>query len=146
MKEINTGIQIKGSASKIWEALLQQENATWNPFIQKMEGTISEGSTIHVTLKGPGSNKTMKFSPKIVKFEANRELRWLGHLYFRGLFDGEHYFILHDRGPNRVYFEHGERFKGVLSGLIFKLIGQETRDSFITMNNALKKYVENESA
>lgn len=144
MKEINTGIEIKGSASQVWNALLQKGNTTWNPFIQKLEGTISEGSTIHITLKVSDSN-TMQLSPKVLKLETNREFRWLGHLYFRGLFDGEHYFIIHDRGPNQVYFEHGERFTGILAGLIFKLIGQDTRGSFIKMNRALKEYVENAS-
>lgn len=144
MKEISTGIEIKGSASTVWNALLQKGDATWNPFIKKLEGTISKGSTIHVTLKGSDS-RTMQFTPRILKVEPNREFRWLGHLYFRGIFDGEHYFIIHDRGHGRVYLEHGERFSGILSGLIFKLIGKDTRASFIEMNTALKKYVENAS-
>lgn len=144
MKEIKTGIEIKGSANQVWNSLLQKGNATWNPFIQKLEGTISEGSTIHVTLRGNDS-RTMQFSPKVLQLDPNREFRWLGHLFFKGLFDGEHYFLIHDRGSNCVYFEHGERFTGLLSGLIFKLIGQDTRDSFIKMNQALKKHVENDS-
>jgi hypothetical protein len=34
----------------------------------------------------------MRFRPTVLKAEPPRELRWLGHFVFRGIFDGEHIF------------------------------------------------------
>ena len=42
----------------------------------------------------PPEAKGMTFKPKILTFETNKELKWLGYLFFEGLFDGEHYQIL----------------------------------------------------
>ncbi|WP_228479091.1 SRPBCC family protein [Flavobacterium soyangense] len=40
----------------------------------------------------PLEAKGMTFKPKVLAFETNKEFRWLGHLLFPGLFDGEHKF------------------------------------------------------
>nr|MBX2875312.1 SRPBCC domain-containing protein [Saprospiraceae bacterium] len=64
------------------------------------------------------------------------------HLFVKGLFDGEHYFLLSPDEKGGTRFVHGEHFRGLLSGLIFKLIGQKTERAFIKMNKALKQRCE----
>lgn len=61
----------------------------------------------------------------------------------KGLFDGEHYFKLEKIDDNRTRFIQGEKFTGLLSGIFFKLIGEDTKSGFNEMNFALKKKAEN---
>ena len=45
------------------------------------------------------------------------ELRWLGKLGFRGIADGEHFFILTTNDDGTTRLNHGERFSGALVAL-----------------------------
>lgn len=60
----------------------------------------------------------------------------------KGVFDGEHYFILEEITPNQTRFIQGENFTGLLSAILMKMIGEDTRGGFISMNEALKTQVE----
>jgi hypothetical protein len=46
----------------------------------------------------------MHFKPTILTVRPKRELRWLGHLFVPGIFDGEHYFLLEPMEKNRTRF------------------------------------------
>jgi len=63
-----------------------------------------------------------------------------------GLFDGEHFFKLETIDNDTTRFVHGEQFTGVLSGLIYKMVGEDTKTGFIKMNEALKNRVEAHSS
>ncbi len=80
----------------------------------------------------------MIFRPIVLKFDENKEFRWLGKLLIKGLFDGEHYFILTDNGNGSTAFTHGEEFKGLLVS-VFSRILEKTKIGFELMNEALKK-------
>ena len=71
-----------------------------------------------------------------------RELRWLGHLYVPGLFDGEHSFVVEDLGEDRSRLTQSETFTGVLVGPIVRLIGEGTEANFRGVNEALKDRAE----
>lgn len=60
---------------------------------------------------------------------------------FKGLFDGEHYFIIEDNLDGTSLFTHGEQFRGLLVGLLEKVL-KNTLKGFILMNEALKKRCE----
>jgi hypothetical protein len=79
----------------------------------------------------------MQFKPTILKYEKNRELRWIGKLFFKGLFDGEHYFVLSDNKDGTTTFLQGETFNGVLVP-VFKSALNNTKTGFNLMNEALK--------
>ena len=66
-------------------------------------------------------------------------LKWLGHLLFPGLFDGEHSFQLIDNGNGTTTFRQSEIFKGILVGLLNL---ENTRKGFEAMNKKLKEMVE----
>ena len=74
--------------------------------------------------------------------EPGRELRWIGHLGTRGIFDGEHRFRIEPMGSDRVRFVQEERFSGVLAPLIMRFIRDSTMQGFAEMNAALKTRAE----
>jgi len=83
----------------------------------------------------------MTFRPRVLAVEANRELRWLGSFLVRGLFDGEHAFLIERIGTVRVRFVQRERFTGILVPLFGKGL-TATRLGFEEMNLALKARAE----
>ena len=138
MKTLHTEIEIEATANQVWQLLTDfPQMGQWNPFIRRASGKVQQGGQIEVDLQPP-DGKSMTFKPALIKVEPNRELRWLGRLFVKGLFDGEHYFKIEPLGENRVRFVHGEQFKGILVPLLLRMIGENTRRGFEAMNEALK--------
>jgi hypothetical protein len=86
----------------------------------------------------------MTFKPKVLTFETNKELRWLGHFLFAGFFDGEHQFELIDNGNGTTTFRQSEKFKGILVPLFKKQLDNNTKRGFEKMNIKLKEIAEQE--
>jgi hypothetical protein len=84
----------------------------------------------------------MTFRPKLHNAEANHELRWLGHLFAPGLFDGEHSLTIEPLGVVRVRFVQREEFRGLLVPLLARSLDNNTRRGFEEMNHALKERAE----
>lgn len=142
MKKIETSVTINAPVEKVWEILMAFENyADWNPFISRVEGSPVEGSNLKNTMHLEGM-KPQVFKPVILKVRQDREFRWLGSMFFKGIFDGEHYFLLEKDGEGRTKVIHGENFSGILSGLVMRMIGEKTQTGFKAMNLALKNRVE----
>jgi hypothetical protein len=143
--EIRTEVEIDAPIGAVWNVLVDfARYPEWNPFIVGLEGTPAEGERLTVTLSMPETAKEYRFRPRILRCEPEKELRWLGHLWVKGLFDGEHFFRLEPRGE-RTRFIHGEDFFGILlrfSGQMFTL----TTRGFVYMNQALKQRVEKQMA
>ncbi len=87
----------------------------------------------------------MRFTPTVLSVRPNRELRWLGRLFLRGLFDGEHYFLLEPLNESRTRFVQGENFSGLLVGPLSSIL-PATRMGFEAMNVSLKRLAESESS
>ena len=137
MKKIKTEIIINASPEKVWNELLNfSAYSEWNPFIL-IEGEAVEGSRLKNTMTLEGQ-KPQVFKPQVLEVDENKAFRWEGHLLVKGLFDGEHYFLLEDIGNGTTRFIHGENFRGILSGLIMKMIGTQTEQAFVKMNKAIK--------
>jgi len=79
-----------------------------------------------------------KFKPVVLTLNENTELKWLGHLWFKGLFDGEHKFKLTDNGNGTTNFEQSENFSGILVKLFSKSLDKDTKNGFEQMNKELK--------
>jgi hypothetical protein len=114
---------------------------TKNPFIPSITGEVAVGNTITVRLEPPGA-RGMTIRPKVLAFEPNKELRWLGHLFFPGLFDGEHTFELIARGDGTTTFRQTEKFSGILVPLLRKMLDENTANGFNLMNRKLKESAE----
>jgi hypothetical protein len=137
-----TEIEINASPERVWTLLTDfARYPAWNPFIPYANGAAARGERIEVSLQSPGGAKAT-FRPTLLKVEPNRELRWLGHLFVPGVFDGEHIFVIEPSGPNRVRFIQREEFRGLLAPLLLPLIGKNTRRGFEAMNQALKAEAE----
>jgi len=142
MKELRTEIDIDASAERVWTSLTDFATfPQWNPFIRRIRGTPVVGSKLEVFLQASGT-KGMTFRPTVKKVERNRELRWLGHLGIRGLFDGEHVFEIHEAGTNRVRFVQREEFRGLLVPLLARSLDRDAHRGFEEMNRALRDRAE----
>ena len=142
MKSIETSIEIDAPAVRVWEFFSDFERyPEWNPFVASLEGQVEVGERVEARLTPPGG-KDMTFKPEVLAYDAERELRWLGHLLIPGLFDGEHQFLLEPIEGAGTRFIHRESFRGILVPLILKMIGESTRRGFEAMNAALKLRVE----
>lgn len=142
MKEIKTEILIHAGPQKVWAILMDfQKYPGWNPFIRSLTGTVAVGNRITVRLEPPGA-KGMTFQPRVLALEQQKELRWLGKVLFRGLFDGEHKFELADNGNGTTTFRQSETFKGILVPLFRKMLDINTPDGFRLMNRKLKERAE----
>lgn len=138
MKRVETEILISADPQKVWSVLTDFESyPNWNPFVKSLTGKVREGNKIKVVLPG------MKFKPTVLKFKTAKEFRCIGHLLFKGLFDGEHSFVLIDNKDGTTTLKHGEQFSGILVPFFKKKLDTDTKDGFVQMNVALKKRAEN---
>ena len=137
-KEIKTEILINSNPTKIWNILMDFERyPKWNPFIRSIKGQPTIGFKITAKLEPPDA-KGMTINPTILEKDNERKFRWLGHLIFPGLFDGEHIFELIDNKNGTTTFIQRELFKGLLIPLLNKLLDDNTRRGFEQMNQQLK--------
>ncbi|HTB31082.1 MAG TPA: SRPBCC domain-containing protein [Bacteroidia bacterium] len=141
-KEIKTEITINALPAKVWAVLTDFENyPNWNPFIKSISGKVAVGKKINTRLEPPGA-KGMTFTPTVLAYEKNKEFRWLGHLLFQGLFDGEHKFELIASGNDTTIFRQSEKFSGILIPLFKKMLDTNTVNGFNLMNQKLKELAE----
>lgn len=140
MKDISSHITINAPRSLVWDVFLDFGNyPEWNPFIVEISGTAALGARLETTMLLHG--KPHQFHPKVIRFEPERELRWIGRFGMPGLFDGEHIFRFQEAGPERTVFTQGEKFTGLLVPF-FRGSLRETEHSFDKLNVALKKRCE----
>jgi hypothetical protein len=138
-EEIRTQIIIQAAPEKVWMILTDFKNyPNWNSFIPRIEGQIKEGKRLIVKIQPPGK-KGMIFKPTVTSKIENRELKWLGRLFIKGFFDGEHKFEIIDNNNGTVTFIQSEKFSGVLVRL-FNF--DTTEKGFEEMNKQLKKIAE----
>jgi len=145
-KELRSEIEIDAKVAQVWRILTDFEKfPDWNPFVREVSGRLEQDQKLKVTLK-PSGGRTTKFSPKIVVCEANRELRWVGHVGVPGLFDGEHSFEMRPLGETRTLFVQREQFGGILLPLLTGMLRNSTARGFSEMNQALKRRAEEKEA
>jgi hypothetical protein len=139
--ELRTEIEIQAPALAVWKVLVDfAAYRDWNPFIPHITGELRVGAKLEVLITPPESRE-MTFRPKVLVLDEGRELRWLGHFLVPGLFDGEHFFRLHELTEERTRLSHGEDFTGILVRLAGRGLTNSAR-GFVYMNQALKRRVE----
>src|SRR5829696_5776379 len=118
MKELYSEIEIAASAERVWRILTDFASyPQWNPFIRRISGEPAAGERLEVRLEPPGG-MGITLRPTVLNAEPNRELRWLGRLLVKGLFDGEHSLTIQQLGENHVRFVQSEAFNGLLVPLL----------------------------
>jgi hypothetical protein len=142
-KEIKTEILINASPEKVWKVFADfQDYPKWNPFILSISGAAEVGNKIKVQLLPPGT-RGMTFKPTVLVKQPQKEFRWLGHLLFPGLFDGEHRFEFLDNRDGTTTFKQSETLKGIFVILFKKMLDNNTTAGFRLMNEKLKEKAEN---
>lgn len=135
---INTRVEINAPADKVRAILVDyQAYPTWNPFIRKIEGDMTEGKDVRVTVQ-PVGQETITGTGHVVASEPNR-IAWSGKLGFPGIFSGTHTFLIEEAGPNRTVFSNNEKMQG-LAILFYDF--KPTKAAFEAMNQALKERAE----
>lgn len=141
MHHIETETVIHAPVERVWAILTDfAAYPDWNPFMH-VQGEARAGTSLQVTMFPEGMGP-QRFKPEVLKAEPGREFRWLGKLFVRGLFDGEHYFLLEPAGEGKTRLKHGEYFRGILSGMLLGMIGDKTVHGFEKMNLALRQRAE----
>lgn len=142
MRELFTEIEINASPESVWRVLVDfNEYPAWNPFIRNIEGALEEGRRLKVRIEPPGGS-AMTFKPVVKKVTLNHEIRWLGHLFIPGLFDGEHRFEIRMTDDTKLRFVQREAFGGLLVPILWKSLKGATQKGFEAMNAALKQRAE----
>ncbi|MCA9599492.1 MAG: SRPBCC domain-containing protein [Myxococcales bacterium] len=138
--EIRTEVEIAAPIDRVWDVLTDfSRYGDWNPFMNSVEGALEEGERLRVVLTtADGSEWTVR--PRLLRVVQNAELRWQTRMFFRGLFDGEHYFTLAEKNGGTLLVQ-AETFTGLLLGAMSRTVTERAR-GFVGMNQALKKRVE----
>jgi len=141
-RSLETNIVINESPGKVWSKIIAFENyKQWSPFIKSIEGKLKAGQRLKIFIQAEGQDG-MEFTPTVLNADKDKELRWVGKLGIRGIFDGEHYFKLEKINSNQTKLVHGETFTGVLVPALWILIEKGTTQGFLSQNRALKASVE----
>jgi hypothetical protein len=142
--QLRTEVEIHAPPREVWRVLADfRSYPEWNPFITQISGPLTAGERLAVTL-GSSEGRQWNVKPTLIVVEPERELRWLGHLWIKGLFDGEHFFSLNEvDGKTRLV--HGEDFRGILVKFMGSVLTDAAR-GFVGMNQALKRRVEQHAA
>src|SRR4029450_5692455 len=139
---LRTEIEIQASPDRVWETLTDfAAYPDWNPFIVQAAGEPVPGGRLQLRMRLPG-RRPMTFRPKVLEATSAHRLRWLGHLFVPGLFDGEHTFTIDPVGADRAPPPRQGEFRALLVPVILAFIGKPTEEGFRLMNQALKPRVE----
>ena len=142
MKTLESAITIRGTPEQVWSVLTDfVKYSEWNPFIREASGEAKRGARLRVRIHPPDGSP-MTFRPTVQEASPARELRWLGHLWLPGLFDGEHVFYIEPATAGHACLRPSEPFRGVLVRLFPAAMFERTRRGFEAMNRALKERVE----
>jgi hypothetical protein len=139
-------INIDAPASLVWEILVDFDAfPTWNPFITSAEGTVQVGGRLTLQMQ-PVGGSSVTLRPTVVEVVKGRRLRWQGRLGVRGLFDGDHLFIVEPRGASESRLVQQEQFNGLLVPFFQRALDRGTLPAFHAMNAALRDRAERATA
>lgn len=146
MPSIKCFIDIGATPEQVWRVLADfPAYPRWNPFMREVQGQARENERVRVHLRLPGG-RAWTFRARVTRAIPAAELRWRGGLWVRGVFDGEHTFIIVPHGVTGVRFIQRERFTGLLARVLVPLIRKRTLRGFEIMNLALKRKLEGKNA
>ena len=139
--EIRSELEIAAPAAEVWGILTDfPRYQEWNPFITEIESDGVVGGSLRLLLSLP-EGRDHRMNATLLRIEEDFELRWRVHLWFPGLFDGEHFLRLISVDAQRTRFVQGENFSGVLLRFSGRTLTRVAR-GFDYMNEALKRRAE----
>ena len=119
MKEYSSTAVIQATPDKIWEILTDAPSyPSWNPSVDRVEGTIAPGETIKVLVK---VNPGRAFPVKVTEFKLAEKMVWSGGMPL-GLFKGVRTYTLTPEGDGATRFTMREEYTGPLLPMIWRSI------------------------
>src|SRR4051794_25927622 len=89
MRTIETAIDIDAPADAVWAVVADFPSyPDWNPFMVNVAGELEPCERLAVTMQNPGGRPST-FRPTVLPSEP-RQLRWIGRVLVKGIFDGAH--------------------------------------------------------
>ncbi len=136
-KHIYTEIDISAQPETIWEILIENEKyPEWNPYHVKVEGNLKVGEKLFVEIHKPNGEK-VEIDPHVMRVVPLEELTWGGGI--KGIFFGEHVFLLQRLDEKSTKLIHKEDF----SGLVIPFAPLDAiEEGYNLMNEALKERAE----
>lgn len=142
MLEVHTEIDSAAPPERVGAILMDFATyPQWNPFIKAIVGPLQPGAWLAITIQ-PAGSKPMRFAAKLLAVTPRCELRWRGRLFVPCVLDGEHRLAITPRPDGTTRFSQGERFSGLLVGLMRSGLTRDTQCGFEAMNEALKARAE----
>ncbi|MCW8839215.1 MAG: SRPBCC domain-containing protein [Thiovulaceae bacterium] len=137
---IRTAVEIDAPKQDVYAVLADLDSyPKWNPYHRKVEGKFKEGSELKIHVLRP-DGKEIEVPPHMIRIAENEEIIWGGGV--RGIFYGEHSFILESESPKKTLLKHNEDFSGIAIGFA-DLPPDVIAEGYHQMNMALKKFIEN---
>jgi hypothetical protein len=139
--QLSSRIEIEARADEVWSVLTDfRSYSEWNPSIFTSEGEARVGARLTNQMRKEGGG-SITLRPRVLVADPRRELRWLGHLFVPGIFDGDHRFLIEEVGAGRVRLTQAEKLSGVLVPFM-PGVRKSTTAGFVAMNSALKERTE----
>ena len=136
-KKIYTEIIIQAPVGAVWAVLI--DNAAyseWNSYHVKVERVLEPGGKLALEIHKP-NGETVEIEPHVMRLEPSKELTWGGGI--KGIFHGEHVFLLEKVNASTTKLIHKERFHGL--AIPFASL-DAVEEGYQLMDEALKRRVE----
>lgn len=138
---IRTAVEIDAPREKVYDVLADiKRYAEWNPYHRRIEGEFREGSDLTVYVTRPDGVE-VEVPPHMMRIVEDKEITWGGGI--KGVFYGEHRFLLESTKSGTTVLRHDEDFSGFAVGFA-DLPPGVIADGYHQMNMALKKKLEQE--
>lgn len=135
--EITATTKIAAPAARTWQVLSDTDSyPQWNPFVRRLDGTLTKGQRIEVRLQ-QGDSKPHTVKPRVVEVEPGRSFAWLGHVGLPGMFGARHRFSVEPTSDGASQLIQHETLSGLLTPLFRRMLTQETPIAFAALNDAL---------
>jgi hypothetical protein len=131
---------IHAPIATVWAVLMDLEAySEWSTMLIVEQPTpLRLHGTVRLRLSLP-NGPAYSFVPEIVRLEENKHFAWRQKTGIRGIFDGEHHFILTPVSTERTELHNYERYSGLLSPIIKRLpMMQSAPSGFKRMNDEIK--------
>ena len=136
-------VQFPGTREAAWEALTRADRFDeWNPYVKNLEGTLTPGETLRVTIVQENWKIPVVVRPEVVTATAPVELHWHGSVVAPGFLETDHSFRFEEVGGGEIELIQREEFRGWLAHRM-KSSGSRryTYEAFERMDLALAKRV-----
>ena len=136
---IRTAIEIDAPRERVY-AILADLDAypEWNPYHRSVRGDFLVGADLDIDITRP-DGKQVSIPPHMLRISENSEITWGGGI--RGVFYGEHSFLLSATEQGGTLLEHNEDFSGFAIGFA-DLPPDVIAEGYHLMNLALKQRAE----